>query len=159
MGGFRTIRTNGLPAGVRLAGAAVPRLVFQLVAVTRLEFTVEAPEGSMPEPVIIEQEIQAGQDFDLVLGFLDANGNPRDMRSATNLIFRLEAPDGTSVDYTDSIVPDTDGLDGAERRRMAGASVADVGVYRAQAFATIDGLAIKSRLGLFRALENAAVPA
>lgn len=88
----------------------------------------------------------------IVVKMLDEDGDPIDLSTATALKIRLLFPDGTGAEYTADLY--TDGADGALVYVTVEDDLEDVGVHKAQSFATVDGERKISTLSPFKVLPN-----
>lgn len=88
----------------------------------------------------------------LVITFLDENGNLLDIYGATNLTIALQAPDGTQTSFPAQYV--TNGLDGQIFYVTTATDLTEAGLWYVQGQVTIGGAVLTTALGQFEANSN-----
>lgn len=86
---------------------------------------------------------QVADQIQLIVQFVDINGNVINLTGATSLKIKLEMPDGTTKDFTASLY--TDGSDGLIAYTTTTSDLSQVGYYYVQGKATVGGEAFSTR--------------
>lgn len=96
------------------------------------------------------QIVNAG--IQLILTFLDEDGNALDISGATSLIIALQGPDGTQSSKTASYV--TNGIDGQIYYVTTAADLVEPGLWYVQGQITVGGAVLTTAWGQFEANPN-----
>jgi len=106
------------------------------------------------------QGLQACQQGDvgvaIIVSVVDQDGDPVDLHTATSLIIRLGAPDGTAVDKTAIFV--SDGSDGQIVYTTVAEDLDQAGEYEIQGIVTMGGATKSTAVSTLQVLENVPAP-